>query len=314
MYRQKKIAFVIPCRNEEKLIVDTLKGVPDFADVIYVVDDGSTDNTPAAVRAHPDKRVQLIVHDKNQGPGAAIITGYKAARDAGADVAVVCGGDNQMPLEQTASLVDPVIDGATDYAKGNRFMEGGERIEDMPFTRLFGNTVISLLTKIASGYYSIFDVVDGFTAINSAALKKVDWDKAWKKYGYPMDFIVRMSMYGFRVMDVPRRTIYLKGVRQSQIKGLSYMLKVSPMLLKDFFIRLHKRYVIGDFHPLLFMYVSGLVLMAGGLLVGLFIIYSKLIGNLPTGATAILSALLLIFGGQLCLFGMLFDMMEEKKR
>jgi glycosyltransferase involved in cell wall biosynthesis len=313
MYRGKSVAFVIPCRNEEKLIIDTLKGVPGFVDIIYVVDDGSTDGTAGAVRAYPDKRVKLIIHEKNQGPGAAIITGYKEARDSGADVAVVCGGDNQMPLEQTPDLLDPLIDGKADYTKGNRFMEGGERIEDMPFTRQLGNTIISLLTKIASGYYRIFDVVDGFTAINKQALKKVDWDKAWKRYGYPMDFLVRLNVYGFRVLDVPRRTIYLQGVRQSQIKGLSYALKVSPMLLKDFFIRLHKRYVIGDFHPLLFMYMSGMILMVGGMLVGLFIIYSKFIGNLPTGATAILSALLIIFGGQLCLFGMLFDMMEEKR-
>ena len=312
MYREKKIAYMIPCRNEEKLIIQTLQAIPDFVDVIFVVDDGSTDATGEAVRKYGDKRVRLLTHEKNRGPGAAIITGYKAAKEAGADITVVCGGDNQMPLEQTSNLLEPIINGKADYTKGNRFMEGGEHLKDMPFTRLLGNTIISLLTKIASGYYKVFDVVDGFTAINKQALHTIDWDKAWKKYGYPMDFLVRLNVHGFRVMDIPRRTIYLHGMRQSQIKGLSYALRVSPMLLRDFFYRLHKRYVIGDFHPLLFMYVVGLILLVLGFLVGLFIIYSKIVGGEPTGATAILSALFIISGGQLFLFGMLFDMMEIK--
>jgi len=313
MYRENKIALVIPARNEEKLIIPTLQGVPEFVDRIYVIDDKSTDKTVELVKNYHDRRVKLILHEKNIGPGAAIITGYKKAKDENFDIVAVCGGDNQMPLDQLKDLLDPIVDGKADYTKGNRFMEGGEKLSDMPITRVIGNTIISLLTKIASGYYKIFDVVDGFTAINKKALHTIDWDKAWKRYGYPMDFLVRLSIHRFRVMDIPRRAIYLEGVRQSQIKGLSYALRVSPMLLKNFFYRLHKRYLIGDFHPLIFMYIFGLILMFFGFIVGLYIVIGKLAGQLPTGATAILSALLLIFGGQLFLFGMLFDMLEGEK-
>lgn len=313
MYRERKIAFVIPARNEEKLILPTIDGVPSYVDRIYVVDDGSTDSTAQLVRGRADKRVELIVREVNEGPGAAIISGYKKAAADDMDIVVVCGGDNQMPLDQTNNLIDPIIDDRADYTKGNRFMEGGQKLGDMPMTRVVGNTIISLLTKIASGYYRIFDVVDGFTAINKKALKAVNWDKAWKKYGYPMDFLVRMNTHRFRVIDIPRRTIYLQGVRQSQIKGLSYALRVSPMLLRNFFYRLYKRYVLGDFHPLIFMYVSGMLLLLLGIIVGLFIIGAKLNGTNPTGATAILSALFIISGGQLFLFGMMFDMMESGK-
>ncbi|MBN1384075.1 MAG: glycosyltransferase [Elusimicrobia bacterium] len=314
MYREKSIALVIPARNEEKLILQTLRSVPEFVDRIYVIDDGSRDDTGKYVSDHPDKRVALFTHPKSRGPGAAIITGYKKAIEENFDVVVVCGGDNQMPLDQMTDLIDPVIDGKADYAKGNRFMEGGQKLSDMPWNRVLGNTIISILTKIASGYYKIFDVVDGYTAINKKALRAIDWDRAWKKYGYPMDFLVRMNIYKFRVMDIPRRTIYLEGARQSQIKGFSYAVWVSPMLLKNFFYRLYKRYLIGDFHPLIFMYIAGLILMLLGLFVGIVIIIGKLSGVMPTGATAILSALLLIFGGQLFLFGMLFDMSEENKK
>lgn len=313
MYREKKVAYVIPARNEEKLILDTLKAIPAFVDTVYVVDDASTDKTAETVLGYSDKRVKLLRHEVNQGPGAAIITGYKKARDENFDIAVVCGGDNQMPLDQTTNLIDPILDGKADYTKGNRFMEGGEKLKDMPVTRVIGNTIISLLTKIASGYYKIFDVVDGFTAINKKALHAVDWDRAWKKYGYPMDFLVRMNVYKFKVLDIPRRTIYLPGVRQSQIKGLNYALRVSPMLLKNYFYRLYKRYMIGDFHPLIFMYFAGIFLLSMGLLVGLYIVTAKLHGSNPTGATAILSALCIISGGQFFMFGMLFDMMESEK-
>ncbi|MFA5778938.1 MAG: glycosyltransferase family 2 protein [Elusimicrobiota bacterium] len=313
MHRDKKIALVIPARNEEKLILQTLNNIPEYVDGIFVINDGSTDSTGKLVENYSNKKVKLLTHKKCLGPGAAIITGYKKSIEENFDIVVVCGGDNQMPLDQMTDLINPIIEGKADYTKGNRFMEGGERLSDMPLTRIFGNTIISLLTKIASGYYEIFDVVDGFTAINKKALTAINWDKAWKKYGYPMDFLVRLNIHRCVAIDIPRRAIYLSGVRQSQIKGFSYALRVSPMLLKNFFYRLYKRYLIGDFHPLIFMYVSGLILMCSGFSVGLYIIIVKVNGQMPTGATAILSALLMIFGGQSFLFGMLFDMMEGKR-
>jgi hypothetical protein len=181
----------------------------------------------------------------------------------------------------------------------------------MPKTRLIGNALISSLTKIASGYYKIVDVVDGYTAINRDALETIDWDKAWQGYGYPMDFLIRLNAYGFRVKDVPRRAIYLPGERQSQIKGLRYALRVSPMLVCGFFWRLWTKYILWNFHPLVFFYLAGLILFPLGILMGLWLVYEQAIGIGVSGPRAILDALLIITGLQFLLFAMMFDMQES---
>ncbi len=315
MYRGKSIALVIPAYNEERLIQPTLKAVPPFVDKIYVVDDHSQDGMVKVVTAcsQTDSRIELIRHGTNQGPGQAIITGYKVCLKEGWDLVAVCGGDNQMPLDELPHLLDPLVDGQADYVKGNRFMEEGNAFTDMPRIRLLGNTLISLLTKISSGYYSIFDVVDGYTAITKKAIAAINWDKAWKGYGYPMDFLMRLNVKGLRVKDVPRRAIYLEGERQSQIKGFSYAVKVSPMLCKNFIQRLNAKYLFSNFHPLFFLFYFGFFSTVLGLIVGIFIVSSKLQGMHPTGATAIFCALLLNVGIQSLFFATLFDMLEEKK-
>lgn len=318
MYRDKRIALVIPAHNEERLIRPTLEHVPELIDSIYVIDDGSTDGTAAIVQecAMCDERVELIGHERNTGPGGAIITGYKRALADGYDITVVCGGDNQMPLDQVTNLLDPLISGEADYTKGNRFMVRHHALRDipqvMPKTRLVGNMLISALTKIASGYYKVVDVVDGYTAITRTALEVVDWDRAWKGYGYPMDFLIRLNASGFRVKDVPRRAIYLPGERQSQIKGLRYALRVSPMLLRGFLWRLINKYLLWDFHPLIFFYFAGMMLLPAGLLMGLWLVWLQLTGVGVSGPKAILCALLIITGFQFLLFAMLFDMEESK--
>ncbi len=314
MYRGKRISLVIPAYNEEKLIRPTLESVPGIIDKIYVVDDGSTDNMANVVGKYmqTDRRVELIQHGRNRGVGQGVITGYKKSSSENYDITVVVGGDNQMPLEQAQDFLDPLINGEADYAKGNRFLIEKSIFEDMPRIRLVGNSIISLLTKLASGYYKIFDMVDGYTAITKRAIDLINWDKAWKGYGYPMDFLIRLNAYGLRVIDIPRRTIYLEGERQSQIKGVSYALKVSPMLIRGFFWRLVKKYIFRDFHPVVFFYFLGLTLFSVGILMGLLLIYYKLAGINVSGPKSILCALLIIMGFQSILFAMLFDMYQEK--
>ena len=314
MYKSKKIALTIPCRNEERLIGPTLEAVPESIDRIYVVDDGSTDGTRECVEKVRaiDPRIELLVHEQNQGVGQAIITGYLQASKDDYDITVVIGGDNQMPLDQVEDLLDPLVDGSVDYTKGNRFLMADEGADDMPKTRFFGNALLSIMTKMASGYYKIFDVVDGYTAITRRAIDLVDWKKAWKGYGYPMDFLVRLNAYGLKARDVPRRAIYLEGERQSQIKGIPYAIKVAPMLVRDFFWRLFVRYLIRDFHPLFFFYLFGLVLFPLGVLYGLYLVYLQWIGLGVSGPRSVVCALMIIMGIQLQLFAMLYDMQESE--
>ena len=318
MYRDKKIALVIPAYNEEKLIKPTLENVPVAIDRIYVVDDKSPDNQNEVILrcAEKDPRIHLLRHEVNLGPGGAIITGYSASSRDGYDITVVVGGDYQMPLEEVSHFLDPIIDGKVDYTKGNRFLLSKleDTLQKMPKVRLFGNWLITALTKIASGYYKIMDVVDGYTAISKLAIDVIDWKRAWKRYGYPMDFLIRINAYGFKVMDIPRTAIYLPGERQSQIKGFRYAMRVTPMLLRGFFWRLKFRYIFLDFHPLVFFYYLSFLLIPAGLTFGIYLVADKLFfgGAGVTAPRAILDALLLLSGIQFLLFAMLFDMEEGK--
>ena len=314
MYRNHKIGLAIPAYNEERLIGPTLDSIPDIVDVVYVVNDCSLDDTAKVVceRAEKDPRIVLVEHEENQGTGGGIITGYLRASEAGCDICVVTGGDHQMPMEQIPELLDPIVDGEADYTKGNRFLMPDEGLEDMPMTRMLPNAIISLMTKMASGFYKIFDVVDGFTAISKRAIDLIDWDIAWKGYGYPMDFLVRVNAYGLRCKDVPRRAIYLEGERQSQIKGLPYALKVAPMLVRGFFWRLFMRYLIRDFHPLFFFYLFGLLFLPMGVIFGGFLIYQQYAGIGVSGPRAVVCALMIMMGIQFLLFAMLYDMEESK--
>lgn len=314
MYRNHKIGLVIPAHNEERLIRPTLTHVPELIDAIYVVDDRSTDTTCAVVEelAHDDRRIRLLRHAVNQGPGQGIITGYQQAARDDCQVVVVVGGDYQMPLDCVHRFLDPIIDGEVDYTKGNRFIQGHGAFDRMPKVRLIGNMIISALTKIASGYYKIVDVVDGYTAISKRAIDAIRWDQAWKGYGYPMDFLVQLNMRGFKVRDVPRDAIYLKGERQSQIKGLRYALRVSPMLMRGFFWRIVNRYLFRSFHPLALFYFLGLALLPAGVLHGLWLVLQEQVLAVDvTPGQSVLCALLVITGVQFLLFGMLFDMQES---
>ena len=187
-----------------------------------------------------------------------------------------------------------------------------EAADDMPKTRFFGNALLSIMTKMASGYYKIFDVVDGYTAITRRAINLVNWDKAWKGYGYPMDFLVRLNAYGLKVRDVPRRAIYLEGERQSQIKGFPYAVRVAPMLVRGFFWRLFTRYLVRDFHPLFFFYLFGLILVPLGVLYGGYLIYLQWSGQGVSGPRSVVCALMIIMGIQFQLFAMLYDMQESE--
>ena len=235
--------MVIPAYNEEELIEDTLSATPDYIDKIFVIDDGSSDDTARIVRqlALLDGRVELLQHQVNRGPGAAIITGYARSAADGFDVTIVIGGDNQMGLEYLPDLLNPLVRDEADYVKGNRFLKGIPR--NMPLLRLFGNTMLSLMTMVASGYWHVFDTQDGYTAISRRAIETVDWKKAWQGYGYVSDFLIRFNAYGLRVKDVYRKEVYLPSVKQSKIDIGRYMMAVGSMIVRGFLWRLHEKYL-----------------------------------------------------------------------
>ncbi|CAN5193283.1 hypothetical protein BH09ACT13_BH09ACT13_08170 [soil metagenome] len=171
----KRVAVVVPAYDEERLVVETLRGIPELVDRIYVVDDASSDGTGERAREIGDPRIEVIRHDGNRGVGAAIATGYRRALEEGIDVTCVMAADNQMDPSELHELVEPVARGEVDYAKANRLVTG-EAWKVIPRTRYLGNAVLSLLTKIASGYWHVADSQAGYTAISLDALRRLDLD------------------------------------------------------------------------------------------------------------------------------------------
>jgi glycosyltransferase involved in cell wall biosynthesis len=206
MFRDLRIAVVIPAFNESAKIAATVRSVPGFVDDIFVIDDASSDDTSARAAA-TDRAVEVVRHDENRGVGAAIATGYRLALGAGADIAVVMAGDGQMDPEDLPSLLAPIADGNADYVKGNRFKHP-EIWTAMPKTRIVGNIVLSAATRVTSGYHHVFDSQCGYTAIHRRALAAIDLDVLWARYGYPNDLLSRLYVAGVRVVDVPVRPIY----------------------------------------------------------------------------------------------------------
>jgi len=308
----KTVAVVVPAYNEELLLPATLAGIPDFVDRIFVVDDASRDGTVG--RAHSattdDARITVIVHERNRGAGAAVVTGYHRALDEEMDVVCVLNADNQMDPDELMHLATPVALGEVDYAKANRLFTG-EAWTIIPRNRYLGNAILSMLTKIASGYWHVADSQAGYTAIGLRMLKLLDIDRIYPRYGYPNDMLVHLNVWNARVRDIPSRPIYGIGER-SGIRLRKVVPKISWLLFKGFCWRMFQKYVIRDFHPLVFFYTAGLVSWLIGIALAILAIVEHFVGPPPNPGTAILVALMLTFGVLFTLFAMWFDMETNK--
>lgn len=313
MLEGKRIGVVVPAYNEEKLIGRVIETMPNFVDSIIVIDDASQDGTVEKVCCYQSRmngRLILCRHEINQGVGGAIATGYKWCRDQEIDVAVVMAGDAQMDPADLSILLDPVVAGEVDYTKGNRLFTG-DAWNAIPRVRYLGNSIMSLLTKIASGYWHVADSQSGYTAINLKALKAIDWDQMYKRYGQPNDLLVRLNIYNFQVRDVPINPIYNIG-EKSGIKPLRMIPKLSVLLFKLFLFRMFQKYVIRDFHPLLFFYVLGGVLFPIGFVFGMYLFIKRLVIGPIADTSALFAAFLVIMGLQFLFFAMWFDMDYNK--
>ncbi len=310
MLAGQRVAVVVPAYDEERLVGETIRGIPEFVDRILVVDDASRDGTSAAAEAAGDPRVDVLRHERNEGVGAAIATGYRRALDEEIDVTCVMAADNQMDPQELEGLVEPVARGDVEYAKANRLVSG-EAWQVIPRTRYLGNAVLSLLTKIASGYWHVADSQAGYTALSLAALRRLDLGALYPRYGFPNDMLVHLNVQNARVRDVPSRPIYDVGER-SGIKLRSVVPRISWLLFKGFWWRMGQKYVIRDFHPLVFFYVFGLAMLGVGFVLGLVELVLRIAGNAITPATIVLVAVLVIAGLQMTLFAMWFDMEANK--
>jgi len=313
MFRNHSIAIVVPAYNEETQIERTVRTMPDYVDKIIVVDDKSKDRTAEIVEKleSEDDRVILIRHEKNGGVGKAIGTGYIWCRENDIDIAVVMAGDGQMdPLDMPA-LLDPVVDGKADYTKGNRLITG-EAWKKIPKIRYLGNSALTFLTKIASGYWHVTDSQTGYTALNKKALHLLPLEDIYPRYGMPNDFLVTCNIYNMRVMDVPINPIYGVG-EKSGIRVSRVIFSLSFLMARLFVRRMVQKYIIRDFHPLIFFYAFGgfLLLLDIPLIVRLIVLW------ITEGFAPPMTALAILFctfmGMQSILFAMLFDMEANRE-
>ncbi|WP_331235581.1 glycosyltransferase family 2 protein [Natronorarus salvus] len=316
MFNGKTIAAVVPAYNEEPHIGAVIDTLPACIDRAYVIDDGSTDDTWAEIEAHAarvnerreegDETAEIvpIKHVKNRGVGGAIKTGYQHAYEDGMEVTAVIAGDGQAEPDIVERMIAPVAEGRADYSKGNRLL--GRQRRDMPLFRQIGNFTLSLLTKIASGYWKVMDPQNGSTAISYEALDRLDLDELYEDFGFANDLLVRLNARGLTVADVPRRAVYKDET--SHIKYETFIPKVSVLLLRDFLWRLRVKYLVRDFHPLTFFYYVGAATAGGGLLAGL-----KSVVSPESGTSRGTAALLFAVGWLFMLLAMVFDLKENEE-
>lgn len=248
-------------RQHGPLAVDAdLKPVPVDADAPaqFIEADGGVAESGLLY----DPRIVPIQHEQNRGVGGGIKTGYTRALRDDLDITAVMGGDGQMDPDILHKFLDPIVDDEADYAKGNRLLYKEYR-QGMSKWRFFGNSILTFLTKVASGYWKTMDPQNGYTAISKYALENVGIESMYEYYGYCNDLLVKLNAKGMRVADVAMPAVY--GDEASSIKYRTYIRKVSGMLLRNFFWRLKVKYLVLDFHPLALFYLFGMFTSSLGL-------------------------------------------------
>ena len=313
MVHDKTVGIVIPAYNEENLIGKVLETMPDFVDFMFVVNDGSKDRTEEVIKSLQvhDPRIILINNETNQGLGQSLINGYLAARDAGVDTVAVMAGDAQMSPADLPKLLDPIVTGEVDYIKGNRLLRD-DVVYRMPRYRYLGNNVLTLLTKFATGYWHIIDPQCGYTAISKKALAIIPIERMTKGYGYNADILNMLNLNNFRVQDVEVEPVY--GEEQSKIKLRSYVPRVSWLLLRLFIRRLVHKYLVREFHPLIFFYAFSFIngfIFAIPLSIRFFYLFFKL-GIVPS-TTLILLNSTISFSLFSAFFAMWMDMEDNRR-
>ncbi len=320
MYRDHTVGVVVPAYDEEGFVGEVIDTVPEFVDQIYAIDDRSTDGTWAEIERHAGRRalagaassadggerVVPIRHDRNRGVGAAIVTGYERAFADGMDVVAVMAGDGQMDPEHLDRLLDPIVEGRAGYAKGNR-LGGRTDLREMSGWRLFGNALLTGLTRVASGYWGMADPQNGYTAISRETLEDLALDDLYEGYGFTNDVLVALNARGVQVADVAMPARY--GDEESGIVYRSFVPGLSRLLLRAFARRLRRRYSAR--HPIVTLVAAGALGLAAGLAGSLLEGIPALRGRSRPGRPP--AGILLALAGAWCLLaGLVLDHRENR--
>lgn len=307
-----RVAVVIPCYRVSKHINGVLETLPKFIEKIYLIDDFCPENSTSKINKNNDlKKIKIINHEKNQGVGGAVKSGYREALKDNFQIIVKIDGDGQMNGGDIERLIRPIIDKKADYVKGNRFMRY-QNIKSMPFIRLIGNAALSFITKFSSGYWNIADPTNGLTAIHRSALMELPLDKISDRYFFESDMLFRLGMVSAVVNDIPIKSEY-----KDEVSGLSVKKIVFEFLyknIKNYFKRIIYFYYIREVNIASFELPVGLLLLMYGLYYGIanWIASSSVSATTPTGVIMI-SVTSIMVGIQLLLSFMNFDISSTPK-
>lgn len=306
MSTEKKIAVVIPSYKVKNHILAVIEKIGVEVNRIYVIDDCCPENSGDFVEMHcTDARVTVLRHTQNQGVGGAVMTGYQAAIDDDMDIIVKVDGDDQMEPHLIPNFIAPILAGEADYTKGNRFFDL-EEIRAMPKMRLFGNSVLSFMTKVSSGYWDLFDPTNGFTAIHCDVAKHLPFKKISRRYFFETDILFRLNTLRAVVMDIPMDAKYgdeVSNLKISQVVG-EFLAKHT----RNFFKRIFYNYYLRDMSIASIELPLGLILFLFGTVYGGYHWFQALSSGAPApSGTVMLSSLPIILGAQLILAFIAFD-------
>jgi glycosyltransferase involved in cell wall biosynthesis len=306
------VSVVIPCYRVRDHILQVLNGIGTEVFRIYVIDDACPENTGRFVESKTkDKRVHVVYHETNQGVGGAVITGYRAALADGADVVIKIDGDGQMHPGLIETIAKPVLEGKADYSKGNRF-DSLENLFGMPKIRIFGNAVLSLWSKFSSGYWTVTDPTNGFTAIHKRALEAINLGKLRKSYFFESDMLFRLSIANCVVTDVPMESVY--GEEKSNLKIFKVLMEFPWRYTVNFCKRIFYRYYLREWSVGSFELPLGLLLLTSGAWFGSSSHLAAISAGVSiTAGQVTASALAIILGVQLLLSFLAHDVQSEPR-
>jgi len=311
MFRDNRVHVVIPAYNVAAHIDAVLRGLPDFVDAVTVVNDGSTDGTAAAVQAASDRRVTLLESPANEGVGGAMVRGFRHALAQGEGIIVKMDGDGQMDPADLPRLLEPIADGRCEYAKGNRFLRSRE-LDIMPRARLAGNFVLTFLTKLASGYWNVFDPQNGYLAIASGTLRLLDLDRLSRRYFFENDMLINLNIFDARVRDVAMPSRY--GAERSSMRLARILCSFPYHLFHGYWYRFYRKHVLRDFSPVALFMLTGLPLLAWGTGFGAYTwVQSWLHVQFASAGTVMLSVLPFLVGFELVLQALVLEIRDTPR-
>jgi glycosyltransferase involved in cell wall biosynthesis len=308
MFQGHRIAAVVPAYREEKLIGRVIETMPDLVDHIVVVDDASPDATAEAARAVGDPRVTVLRLEDNRGVGGAVLAGHACAMELGADVNVVMAGDAQMDPDYLPQLLTPVTSGGYGFAKANRFFSS-ESFSGMPAHRIVGNVLLSFLTKLASGYWHLFDPQNGYTAIRRDVLARLPLTRIARRYSFENDLLVHLNILRVPAVDVPIPAVY--GEEVSSIRLRRVVPELVRQLTAGFLRRVWMRYILSSFSPVALFLLVGALFTLVGAAIGAWVFLVTLGPPIATTGSVLLAVVPFLLGAQLLMFALVLDIQES---